>query len=77
MVQSSSAVPVLPVSVVYSDEVLPDTQTIPATYRAASGQVAGVLEVTATLPEHVLALYAGVTVQVGDFVSDGVAIEMQ
>ena len=77
VVQSSSSVPVLPVSIVYSDEVLPDTQTIPATYTAGPGQVAGVLEVTGTIPQHIFAPNSALQVRVGDVVSDFVAIAVQ
>lgn len=76
VIQVSTAVPELPVSVGFGDAA-PDTQPIPATYRAAPGQVAGVLEVTATLPEHIFPHYTWLQVQVGDFVSDGVSIAMQ
>ena len=76
VVEASTAVPVLPISVVYSAG-FPDAQTLPATFKAAPGQVTGVLEVTATLPEHALGSYATLTTQVGGVVSDGVNIAVQ
>jgi len=67
---------VLPVSVGLGGAV-PHTEPVQATYRVAPGQVAAVLEVTATLPEYVVPYYTWLQVQVGDFVSDGVNIAVQ
>ena len=76
VIQVSTAVPVLPVSVGLGGAV-PHTEPVQATYRVAPGQVAAVLEVTATLPEYVVPYYTWLQVQVGDFVSDAVDIAVQ
>jgi len=76
VVKASTAVPELPVSVAY-DVGFPDAQTLAATFKAAPGQVAGVLEVAAKLPDDVPGSYPQLTVQVGDFVSDTVTIVIQ
>jgi len=63
--------PDLPVSVLFGG------QPIPATYSAAPDLVAGVLQVSTTLPQVIPATGSGLQVQVGDFVSDGVVIAVQ
>jgi uncharacterized protein (TIGR03437 family) len=52
-------------------------QPIPATYSAAPDLVAGVLQVSATLPQVIPATGSGLQVQVGNLISDPVAIALQ
>jgi len=75
IVQPPLPQPLLPVSVLYVG-IMPG-QTIPATISAAPGQVAGTLEISATLPQIIFPPYAELLVTVGGFASDPVNIAVQ
>jgi uncharacterized protein (TIGR03437 family) len=64
-------VPALPVSALFG------VQPIAIAYSATPGQVAGLLQVSARLPQSVPIAASGLQVQVGDFVSDGLGIAVQ
>jgi uncharacterized protein (TIGR03437 family) len=63
--------PVLPVSALFGG------QPIAIAYSATPGQVAGLLQVSARLPQSVPVAASGLQVQVGAFVSDGLGIAVQ
>lgn len=69
IVQSSASQPDLPVTVLFGF----GGNTIPATYGAAPDQVAGLLQVTATVPPLVVGVFE-LQVQVGAFFSDPISI---